>query len=195
MSCTGCAKPAAARHARSNAVPHAPPHSREAAVRRGRWEWALWSFALYAITLAPSTAFWDTSEYIATGAHSRAFPTHRGIRSLCCWRGRGSCSSPPPGCQWRYSDKPVLGVDERGRGIVLVPGRSHRVLGFFSEREERMRRVGAAGAAVLISVRRHSRCGITATSTRKVYTVSPCSRSRCCRGSPFCGAITSRSTG
>ncbi|MBW3655328.1 MAG: hypothetical protein KY444_04425, partial [Gemmatimonadetes bacterium] len=34
----------------------------------------LWAFAsaaalfvLYAITLAPTTAFWDTSEYIATG--------------------------------------------------------------------------------------------------------------------------------
>ena len=34
---------------------------------------ALSAFALYALTLAPTTAFWDTSEYIAT-AHTLGIP-------------------------------------------------------------------------------------------------------------------------
>ncbi len=37
---------------------------------------------LYTVTLSPTTAFWDTSEYIAT-AHILGIPTHRGIPFLC----------------------------------------------------------------------------------------------------------------
>ena len=48
-------------------------------------------FALYAITLAPTTAFWDTSEYIIP----------RGTPYSCSWPARGSCCWLPPGFQWR----------------------------------------------------------------------------------------------
>ena len=49
-------------------------------------------FALYAITLSRTTAFWDTSEYIATG-HIMGIPHPPGTRCSWCSPVRGpSCS-------------------------------------------------------------------------------------------------------
>ena len=68
-------------------VPEGPPY-----------RWALVAGGLvgllYAITLAPTTNFWDTSEYIATG-HMMGIPIRRGTR--CSW-----CSPVPGTYSWRH---------------------------------------------------------------------------------------------
>ena len=48
-------------------------------------------FALYALTLSRTTAFWDTSEYIATGTSSGSH-IRPAIRPLSYSRVRGPCS-------------------------------------------------------------------------------------------------------
>jgi hypothetical protein len=124
-------------------------------------------FVLYVITLAPTTAFWDTSEYIATG-HILGIPH-------------------PPG-------NPVFVLLARTWEILLTPFPfstavkinlfsatmsataaalwflvMHRVLAFFSE-DEMFRRVGAVGAT-LISATAFTVWNQSVVN-EKVYTVS-----------------------
>lgn len=154
-------KPADPMHHTSAAQDtHAPPYG-----------WAtlagLAVFALYALTLAPTTAFWDTSEYIATG-HIMGIPH-------------------PPG-------NPLFVVLARAWDLLLAPtGLSvavrinlfsafmsatahvfwflvvHHVLRFFSD--QRAFRLAGAGVAVLVSASAFTVWN-QSNVNEKVYTVS-----------------------
>jgi hypothetical protein len=90
-----------------------PPY-REAAIAGGL------VFGLYALTLAPTSAFWDTSEYIAT-AHIMGIPH-------------------PPG-------NPLFVVFGRARGIRLTRRMPRRRAGF-AELEGAGPRAGGSAAAL-----------------------------------------------
>ena len=105
-------------------------------------------FALYVITLAPSTAFWDTSEYIATG-HILGIPHPPGNPVFVLLaRAWDLLLTPLP-----ISTAVKINMFSAANGAAaaafwfLV---AHRVLAFFSK-EELFRRLGAVAAAVLSS--------------------------------------------
>src|SRR5690606_4152911 len=104
-------------------------------------------FALYAITLAPTTAFWDTSEYIAT-AHIVGIPHPPGNPVFVLIARAWELLLAPTGLSVAVRINlfsAFMGATSAFFWFLLV----HRILAYFSE-SERVRRVGAA-IAVLVS--------------------------------------------
>lgn len=130
------------------------PRSREPASAPSAYEppyrWAafvgLGAFLLYVITLAPTTAFWDTSEYITTG-HILGIPHPPGNPVFVFFaRAWTLLLAPLP-----VSTAVKINMFSAANGAAaaafwfLV---AHRILAFFSE-EELFRRIGALGAALI----------------------------------------------
>jgi hypothetical protein len=124
-------------------------------------------FVLYAVTLAPTTAFWDASEYIAT-AHILGIPHPPGnplfVLMSSAWGQLLSVTGLPVAVRINlFSALMTAGASVCWFLVV------HRVLAFFTE-EERVRRVGA-GAAVLLSATAFT-VWYQSNVNEKVYTVS-----------------------
>ena len=126
---------------------------------------ALLVFILYLLTLAPSTAMWDTSEYIAAAySLGHSAPARQSV--LRAARARLRVAADPGGVRAR-DQHPGGGVQRRSAGMWFLI--TERVLaGWFAERWQRL--VGAALAALI---------GATAFTVwnqsvvnEKVYTVS-----------------------
>jgi hypothetical protein len=104
-------------------------------------------FALYAITLAPTTAFWDTSEYIAT-AHILGIPHPPGNPVFVLMARAWELLLAPTGLSVAVRINlfsAFMGAATAFFWFLVV----HRVLAYFSA-SELVRRVGAS-AAVLLS--------------------------------------------
>jgi hypothetical protein len=114
----------------------------------------LWAFAaaaalfvLYAVTLAPTTAFWDTSEYIATG-HVLGVPHPPGNPAFVLLAKAWSLLLSPLGLPVAVRINLFSAFMTAGASFFwfLVV---HRILAYFTP-SELVRRVGAA-AAVIVS--------------------------------------------
>jgi hypothetical protein len=124
-------------------------------------------FALYAITLAPTTAFWDASEYIAT-THILGIPHPPGNPLFVVFSRAWELLLAPTGLSTAVKVNlfsAVMGAGAAAFWFLVV----HRILAYFSE-SETFRRGGAAVAVVLaatpFTVWNH------ANVNEKVYTVS-----------------------
>lgn len=129
-----------ARSEPSSVVHHSPPY-----------RWAALSaaalFVLYAVTLAPTTAFWDTSEYIAT-AHILGIPHPPGNPLFVLLARAWELLLSPLGLPVAVRINLFSAFMSAGAGFfwfLLV----HRILAFFTP-SETVRRVGAF-AAVWVS--------------------------------------------
>jgi hypothetical protein len=124
-------------------------------------------FVLYAITLAPSTAFWDTSEYIAT-AHILGIPHPPGnplfVIMARAWELLLSPTGLPSAIRVNLFSA-LMGAGTATFWYLVI----HRVLCYFSA-SERVRRIGA-GAAVLLSATAFTVWN-QSNVNEKVYTVS-----------------------
>jgi hypothetical protein len=128
---------------------------------------ALGIFILYVITLAPTTAFWDTSEYIAT-AHIVGIPHPPGnpVFILLARTWELLLAPLPVSTAVKINlFSAANGAAAAGFWFLVV----HRVLAFFSE-DETFRRVGSA-TAVLISATAFTVWNQSVVN-EKVYTVS-----------------------
>jgi hypothetical protein len=124
-------------------------------------------FALYAITLAPTTAFWDTSEYIAT-AHILGIPHPPGNPLFVILARAWELLLTPAGLSVAVRVNlfsALMGAGAAAFWFLVV----HRVLGFFTG-SEMVRKVGA-GAAVLVSATAFTVWN-QSNVNEKVYTVS-----------------------
>jgi hypothetical protein len=126
---------------------------------------AVW--LLYAATLAPTTAFWDTSEYITTGHmvginHPPGNPLFvvlaRGWDVLLSWTGLSVAMRV-------NLFSATMGALAHGCWFLLA----HRVLGFFSQ--DKVFRIVGASVAVLISATAFTVWN-QSNVNEKVYTVS-----------------------
>jgi hypothetical protein len=120
-------------------VPHRPPYGLAFAAGFG-------VFLLYLITLAPTTAFWDASEYIAT-AHILGIPHPPGnplfVLMASAWGQILSVTGLPVAVRINlFSALMTAGASVCWFLVV------HRILAFFSE-SEAVRRAGAATAVLL----------------------------------------------
>src|SRR5688500_12551358 len=124
-------------------------------------------FALYAITLAPTTAFWDTSEYIAT-AHNLGIPHPPGNPLFVLMARAWELFLAPTGLSPAVRVNLFSAVMGAGSALCwyLVV---HRVLAAMTENET-VRRVGA-GIAVLVSATAFTVWN-QSNVNEKVYTVS-----------------------
>jgi hypothetical protein len=124
-------------------------------------------FLLYALTLAPTTAFWDASEYIAT-AHILGIPHPPGnplfVLMAAAWSHLLSITGLP------------VAVRVNLFSAVMTAGASvcwflvgHRILAFFTD-DEWVRRLGAA-AGVLVSATAFTVWN-QSNVNEKVYTIS-----------------------
>ena len=104
-------------------------------------------FALYAVTLAPTTAFWDASEYIATG-HVLGIPHPPGNPTFVLLAKAWSLLLSPLGLPVAVRINLFSALMTAGASFFwfLVV---HRILAYFTP-AELVRRVGAA-AAVIVS--------------------------------------------
>ncbi len=128
---------------------------------------ALAVFALYALTLAPTTQFWDTSEYIAT-AHILGIPHPPGNPLFVVLARTWDILLAPLGLPTAARVNlfsATMGALAHGFWFLLV----HRILAFYSENRA-FRLVGAA-AAVLISATAFTVWN-QSNVNEKVYTVS-----------------------
>jgi hypothetical protein len=124
----------------TNVFHHAPPYGWAAAA-------AAALFALYALTLAPTTAFWDTSEYIAT-AHILGIPHPPGNPLFVLLARAWELLLSPLGLPVAVRINLFSAFMSAGAAFfwfLLV----HRILAFFTP-SETVRRVGAF-AAVWVS--------------------------------------------
>jgi hypothetical protein len=107
---------------------------------------ALAAFVLYAVTLAPSTAFWDTSEYIAT-AHIFGIPHPPGNPFFVAVAKTWSLLLAPAGLSVAVRINLLAAATSAGAtGFLYLI--SHRVLAAFFE-QDRFARIGAAASVVL----------------------------------------------
>jgi hypothetical protein len=124
-------------------------------------------FALYVLTLAPTTAFWDTSEYIAT-AHIVGIPHPPGnplfIILARTWEILMAPIPLPTAAKINLFSAAMSATSAAFWFLVV-----HRILAFFSD-DEMFRRVGAA-AAVAISATAFTVWNQSVVN-EKVYTVS-----------------------
>jgi hypothetical protein len=124
-------------------------------------------FALYAITLAPTTAFWDTSEYIAT-AHIMGIPHPPGNPLFVVLAKAWSLLLAPLGLSVAVRVNlfsAFMSAAAHGLWFLVV----HHILRYFSE-DRRFRLAGAA-AAVLVSATAFTVWN-QSNVNEKVYTVS-----------------------
>ncbi|HEX8906521.1 MAG TPA: DUF2723 domain-containing protein [Longimicrobiaceae bacterium] len=141
-------------------VPQRPPYLLALAA-------ALAVFALYAFTLAPTTAFWDTSEYIATG-HILGIPHPPGNPLFVLLARAWDLLLTPTGLPTAVRINLFSAFMTSGTMFfwyLLV----HRILGAFDGREI-VRRVGA-GVSVLVSATAYTVWN-QSNVNEKVYTVS-----------------------
>jgi hypothetical protein len=124
-------------------------------------------FAFYAFTLAPTTAFWDTSEYIAT-SHMMGIP-HPPGNPLFVLLGRAwDVLLSPTGLPVAVRINLFSAFMSAGTTFfwyLMV----HRILGFFDGREK-VRRVGAA-VSVLVAATAYT-VWSQSNVNEKVYTIS-----------------------
>jgi hypothetical protein len=128
---------------------------------------ALAVFALYAFTLAPTTAFWDTSEYIAT-SHILGIPHPPGNPLFVLLARAWDILLTPTGLPTAVRINLFSALMSAGTTFfwyLLV----HRILGFFDNRET-VRRVGAA-VSVLVAATAYTVWN-QSNVNEKVYTVS-----------------------
>ena len=125
------------------------------------------AFVLYALTLAPTTAFWDTSEYIAT-AHIVGIPHPPGNPLFVIFGKVWSLLLAPLGIPVAVRIN-LLAATTSAAATGFLYLIAHRVLGAIFD-EDRFARIGAAASALV---------GATAftvwnqsTVNEKVYTVS-----------------------
>src|SRR3954468_16135085 len=124
-------------------------------------------FALYAVTLAPTTAFWDTSEYIAT-SHILGIPHPPGNPLFVLLARAWDILLTPTGLPTAVRINLFSALMSAGTTFfwyLLV----HRILGFFDSREK-VRRVGAA-VSVLVAATAFTVWN-QSNVNEKVYTVS-----------------------
>ncbi|MEX2465638.1 MAG: DUF2723 domain-containing protein [Gemmatimonadota bacterium] len=124
-------------------------------------------FALYALTLAPTTAFWDTSEYIAT-AHIMGIPHPPGNPLFVVLAKAWSLLLAPLGLEVAVRINlfsAFMSAATHGLWFLVV----HHVLRYFSD-DRRFRLIGAA-AAVLVSATAFT-VWSQSNVNEKVYTVS-----------------------
>jgi len=124
-------------------------------------------FALYALTLSRTTAFWDTSEYIATG-HMLGIPHPPGNPAFVVFARAWSALLAPLGVPVSIRINLFSALMSAGAHAMwfLV---AHHILRFFSE-DRRFRIVGAS-AAVLVSATAFTVWN-QSNVNEKVYTVS-----------------------
>jgi hypothetical protein len=138
---------------------------------RPPYRWALFAgalvFALYAITLAPTTAFWDTSEYIAT-AHNLGIPHPPGNPLFVLMARAWELLLAPTGLSAAVRVNLFSAAMGAGSAIFwyLVV---HRILVSLTP-SETVRRVGA-GVGVLVSATAYTVWN-QSNVNEKVYTVS-----------------------
>lgn len=128
---------------------------------------ALAVFALYAFTLAPTTAFWDTSEYIAT-SHIMGIPHPPGNPLFVLLARAWDVLLSPTGLPVAVRINLFSAFMSAGTTFfwyLMV----HRILGFFDGREG-VRRVGAA-VSVLVAATAYTVWN-QSNVNEKVYTVS-----------------------
>jgi hypothetical protein len=124
-------------------------------------------FALYALTLSRTTAFWDTSEYIATG-NILGIPHPPGNPLFVVLARAWSVLLAPLGLSVAVRINlfsALMGALSHGLWFLVV----HHILRFFSD-DRRFRLVGA-GAAVLVSATAFTVWN-QSNVNEKVYTVS-----------------------
>jgi hypothetical protein len=124
-------------------------------------------FGLYALTLAPTTAFWDTSEYIATG-EIMGIPHPPGNPLFVVLARAWSILLTPLGLTAAVKINlfsALMSASAHGLWFLVV----HHVLRFFSE--DRFFRLAGASAAVLVSSTAYTVWN-QSNVNEKVYTVS-----------------------
>jgi hypothetical protein len=124
-------------------------------------------FALYAVSLAPSTAFWDASEYIAT-AHILGIPHPPGNPLFVLLARAWELLLTPTGLSTAVRVNlfsALMGAGAAGFWFLVV----HRILSFMTE--ERVVRLVGAGASVLLSATAFTVWN-QSNVNEKVYTVS-----------------------
>ncbi|HEX5726701.1 MAG TPA: DUF2723 domain-containing protein [Longimicrobiaceae bacterium] len=124
-------------------------------------------FALYAFTLAPTTAFWDTSEYIAT-AHILGIPHPPGNPLFVLLARAWELLLSPLGLPTAVRINTFSAFMSAGTAFFWYLA-IHRILGF-STGSEVVRRVGA-GVSVLVSATAFTVWN-QSNVNEKVYTVS-----------------------
>ena len=128
---------------------------------------ALAVFALYAVTLGPTTWFWDTSEYIAT-AHILGIPHPPGNPLFVLLARAWELLLAPFGLPTAVRINLFSAFMSAGTSFFWYLA-VHRILGWFTE-DERVRKVGA-GVSVLIAATAFTVWN-QSNVNEKVYTVS-----------------------
>lgn len=124
-------------------------------------------FALYALTLSPTTAFWDTSEYIATG-HIMGIPHQPGNPLFVVLARAWSILLAPLGLSVAVRINlfsALMSASAHGLWFLVV----HHILRYFSD-DRKVRLIGAS-AAVLVSATAFT-VWSQSNVNEKVYTVS-----------------------
>ena len=153
------------------ALPRSGSDGLEIDASRPPYLWALATaalvFALYAVTLAPTTAFWDTSEYIAT-AHILGIPHPPGNPLFVVLARSWEVLLAPLGLSVAVRINlfsAFMSAASHGLWFLVV----HHILRYFST--DRVFRLGGAFAATLVSATAFTVWN-QSNVNEKVYTVS-----------------------